>query len=131
MGRIVLVGALTLSSAVAMAGLVQPVPVTVTLNADGSGAANGAMTTARFSTDTVQYIGCGVRKFDDGAGGVTTYGFCQASDDKGNLGFCSTENVALLEALQSISAYSFITFAWRADGTCRTIGNSTQSFYIP
>ena len=131
MGRIVLVGALTLSSAAAMAGLVQSVPVTVTLNADGSGSANGAMTTARFSANDVEYIGCGVRKFDDGAGGVISYGFCQASDEKGNVGFCSTENAALLEAVQSISAYSFITFAWNKDGTCRLIGNSTQSFYIP
>ena len=44
----------------------QPAPVVVTLNADGSGAANGAQSTARFSKNKVEYIGCGVRRFDDG-----------------------------------------------------------------
>jgi hypothetical protein len=31
----------------------------------------------------------------------------------------------------ALSDYSFITFSWIADGTCRAIGFSTQSFYIP
>ena len=30
-----------------------------------------------------------------------------------------------------IDDFSFITFAWNADGVCRAIGASTQSIYIP
>lgn len=47
MKQVISVGALILGSSAAMAGLVQSVPVSVTLNADGSGLANGNMATAR------------------------------------------------------------------------------------
>jgi hypothetical protein len=129
--KLLLTGALVLVSGMATAGLVNSVPVTVTLNADGSGLANGNMTTARFSANTVEYIGCGTRRMDNGAGGATAYGFCQATSADSINGFCSTGNVELLEAMQSISAYSYISFSWDADGVCRSIHTSTQSFYIP
>ena len=53
------VAVLALASSAALAGLVQDQPVTVTLNGDGSGNAAGSMTTARFSKNDVEYIGCG------------------------------------------------------------------------
>lgn len=114
-----------------MAGLVQPAPVTVTVNADASGKAYGDMVSARTSANDVEYIGCGVRKFDDGAGGATAYGFCQAGDAAGVTGFCSTENAELLDVIENIAHNSFITFSWNSEGQCRQIGISTQSFYIP
>jgi hypothetical protein len=129
--RLLMLGVSVLASGVAVAGLVNSVPVAVTLNADGSGNALGNMTTARFSADAVQYIGCSARRYDDGAGGATGFGFCQAGSADGVEGFCSTDNIEVLEAIQSISSYSYISFAWNADGVCRTISNSTQSFYIP
>lgn len=122
---------LGLASSAALAGLVQSVPVSVTVNADGSGAANGDMLSARRSANAVEYIGCGVRRYEDSTGAVTAYGFCQATTAASVSGFCSTDNAELLDAIESISAYSYVTFAWRADGTCRMIGNSTQSFYLP
>jgi len=129
--QLLFTASLVLASGIATAGLVQSVPVTVTLNPDGSGSANGHMVTARFSVNDVEYIGCGTGRIDDGAGGATAYGFCQASTGDKVVGFCSTDNKEVLEAIQSISSYSYIRFSWDAEGICRTIHNSTQSFYIP
>ena len=125
------VGVLALGSSATLAGLVSDVPVTVTLNADGSGNANGSMVTARFSKNDVEFIGCGVRRIDDGAGGVVLFAFCQAADAANVQGFCSTENPNLIASIGDQDDFSFITFSWNAAGECRSMGNSTQSFYIP
>jgi hypothetical protein len=121
---------LTLGSAAALAGLVQEPPVTVTLNPDASGNAAGSMASARFSKDDVEFIGCGVRRIDNGAGGLILFGFCQAADAANVQGFCTTENPGLLQSIGDIDDFSFITFSWNAAGECRSIGSSTQSFYI-
>jgi hypothetical protein len=89
------------------------------------------MSTARFSKNNVEYIGCGVRRVEDGVGGVFLFGFCQASTADAVLGFCDTENPALIASIGDQDDFSFITFSWNAAGQCRSIGNSTQSFYIP
>lgn len=112
----------------ALAGKVQPVPVqvdTTTLFAMGD------MVTARYSAFENEFIGCGVRKFDDGAGGATAFGFCQAEDRKGNSGFCNTSNEDLLDAIEASADYGFITFSWNEDGECTRIGFSNQSQYLP
>ena len=125
------IAAVALTSSAAWAGLEQPSPVVVTLNADGSGSANGAQSTARFSKNKVEYIGCGVRRRDDGLGGAFIFAFCQASTADAVLGFCETQNPFLVASIGDQDDYSFITFSWNAAGECRSIGNSTQSFYIP
>jgi hypothetical protein len=129
--QLIAAAALALGSSVALAGLVQDQPVTVTLNADGSGNAAGNMATARFSKNEVEFVGCGVRRIEDGAGGLTVFAFCQAADAANVQGFCTTENPALIQSIGDIDDYSFITFSWNAAGVCRSIGTSTQSFYIP
>lgn len=126
-----LVLGLLLFSSMTLAGLVQPFSVLVTLNPDGSGSADGDMVSARFSDNDVEFIGCGIRAFDDGAGGVFHFGFCQAADSSDVRGFCNTDRADLLDAIKSTADYSFITFSWNAAGECTRIGFSTQSFYIP
>ena len=122
---------LALFSTLAAAGFVQPAPVIITLNGDGSGFATGDMVTARFAPDAVSVMGCGTRTIDDGAGGTFHFGFCQATDATGVQGFCSTTRADLLEAMHATGDFSFITFAWDVNGECTRIGTSTQSFYIP
>lgn len=127
--------ALVLLSSMVFAGLVQPAPVTVMINSDLSGNASGDMATARFSAGDLEFIGCGIRTIDDGAGGVFKFGFCQAVMDDGSAeglsAFCSTQRSDFLDALKSTSDFSFVTFAWNAAAECTLIGISTQSFYIP
>jgi hypothetical protein len=129
--KLMAIGLLALSSSIAMAGRVQSVPVTVTVNADGSGNASGNMASARASANDVEYIGCGVRKFIDGTGAVIASGFCQAGDAAGVIASCFIDNADLLDAIENVADYSFVTFSWNTDQQCRMIGISTQSFYIP
>lgn len=112
----------------ALAGMVLPAPVEVDLT---TRFATGDMVTARYSANEKEFIGCGIRKFDDGAGGVAASGFCQAEDKKGERGICNTDNEDLLDAISSSAAFSFVTFSWDENGRCKHIGFSNQSFYLP
>jgi hypothetical protein len=122
------IAALSLVISTASAGTVQPAPVMIDLD---NMQAQGDMATARFSDNEFEFIGCGVRQFDDGSGGDFTFGFCQArvADDAGIV--CVTLRSSLIDAMKSIGDYSFITFGWDENGDCTRVGISTQSFYIP
>ena len=116
-------------SATAYAGQVQPAIIDVDLTTNFAG---GDMVTTRYSKFENTFIGCGIRKFDDGAGGATAFGFCQAEDRDGEEAFCNTANAALLDAISSSADYGYITFSWNAEtGECTRIGFSNQSFYLP
>ena len=127
--NVVWLGVVTMTVfSIATAGVVQPAPVTVEIEQDGSGTASGDMLAARFSGNDVELIGCGVRKFDFGT--PFTFGFCQAVDSTGQEAFCSTDSAHLLDGMARAD-YAFVTFSWNADGMCTRIGNSVQSFYLP
>ncbi|WP_428410031.1 hypothetical protein [Hyphococcus sp.] len=113
-------------STAAIAGFKQPAPVDVDLV---NRVALGDMVSAQQAKDDVTFIGCGIRKFDTGAGVVST-GFCQAGDADEEQFTCFTDNPELLDAMSSTADFSFITFAWNEDGECTRIGFSTQSFYL-
>ena len=113
---------------VAVAGLTQPAPVDVDLV---NMSASGDQVTARYSRNDVEYIGCGIRKFDDGAGSAISFGFCQAQDEDEEQFTCFTQNADLLDAISSSGEFGFITFAWDANDECTQIGFSNQSFYLP
>lgn len=118
--------ALALVSGVASAGFVQPAPVIIDF---ANRIAFGDMLTARNSENPFEFIGCGVRYGPSGL----LFAFCQAGLVQAPEEHitCFTDNAALVDAIKSISAFSFITFAWDVDGNCTRIGNSTQSFYLP
>ena len=121
--------ALAVFSGAAFAGMVQPLPVEVNL---ASLFAHGDMISARDAANDKEFIGCGVRKYDDGAGGAWAYGFCQAEDAKGNRAFCSTENEDLLDAIEASADFGYVSFSWNEKTEeCTRIGFSNQSFYIP
>jgi len=119
----------TILSGAAIAGKVQPAPVVVDL---ANNTAGGDMISARDAANENEFIGCGVRKFDDGAGGAWAYGFCQAEDAKGNRAFCSTDNEDLLDAIEASADFGYVTFNWNPKTeTCTRIGFSNQSLYVP
>lgn len=129
--RIITTAILGLFSTIVVAGSVIDFPVEVVLNADLSGSAAGNMTSARFSDNDVEYIGCGTRNVDFGGGNLFEFAFCQAGDAAEVEAFCSTENPDLVDAVRAIADFSFVTFAFNDLGECTRIGLSTQSFYIP
>ena len=120
----------------AIAGAYQDVPLSIDFDFK---VAQGSMVTVRSSRNATQLIGCGVRYIDNGAGGAFSFGFCSAAYDVNPDTLdgvtCFTFNPALVDAIHSISDFSFITFSWRDDGNggaeCVRIGNSTQSWYLP
>jgi len=112
----------------AYAGLVQPQSVDVDLTAR---VANGDMITARYADEKGDFIGCGIRKISDGAGGIFEFGFCQAEDAKGERIICTSQDAGLLDAISSSNDNSFVTFSWNENDECTRIGFSNQSFYYP
>ena len=124
----VMAGVAALISTAAVAGYVQPAPVSVDTTAR---VALGDQVTARYSKNNVEFIGCGMRHISDGVGGIYTWAFCQATDAKGVQAFCSTEDPGLVAALASGGEFGFITFSWNETEECTRIGFSNQSFYLP
>ena len=128
-----IIAASTLLAGAAYAGLSQPAPVEVGLE-DGFGFGRGDQLSARASKNDVEYIGCGIRTSQDGAGGTYQWGFCQAADSAGVQYTCFTEDVGLLDAMKSINSSSYITFSFTEvapeEYDCLYIGSSTQSFYL-
>ena len=122
---------LALVGGVAGAGSYRPVPIKIDFD---NKVATGDMYSARLSGNPNAFIGCGIRSPVPGY----TYAFCQV-----NLGpvlddgsapesvLCVTEDPAHVAAVGALDDFSYITFSWDADGNCTSVGNSTQSFYLP
>ena len=132
--RLLLAAGLSLFITSSFAGLVQPAPVIVEINPDGSGYASGDLQTARNSKNRIEMIGCGSRYIETGTG-VFKFAFCQAVMDDGSTdgvrAFCTAPDNELIDAIQELNDTSFVTFAFDDNGTCTRIGASTQSFYLP
>lgn len=129
MKSIMLLAILGLFSGLAFAGYLQPAPIQITMNPDGSGMASGDMVSARFANDDQSNIGCGTRTYASGS--VSNYAFCQVRDSNGVQAMCTVFDSELMKGIASIGDYSFIVFSWNADGECVQMGASTQSMYMP
>ena len=118
--------ALMLIGGVAVGGTYSPAPVTIDWD---NQVATGDMYTARLSENPDAFIGCGIRSPAPGY----TFAFCQArlgpADDQ--LAQCFTEDPAHVAAVGAMDDFSWVSFRWDADGNCLSVGNSTQSFYLP
>lgn len=123
----ILTGAiLALVGGVAAAGSYAPVPLTIDYD---NRVATGDMYTVRLSGNPDDLIGCGIRSPAPGF----TFAFCQArlgpSDDQ--LVQCFTEDPAHVAAIGAMDDFSYVVFRWDVDGNCTSVGNSTQSLYLP
>ncbi len=120
---------LVLSSSV-FAGQVIEVPVEINFEARN---AFGSMKTARFSDNEFEQIGCGTRTY--GAtefGPGFSWGFCQARISEEESVICfAYDKPDLIQQINGVDSYSFVTFRWDENGDCTFVGGSTQSQYIP
>lgn len=90
---------------------------------DTNRTAYGALTDARGSADTRQYIGC----WSNGA-----MGGCDAVNASGLTRSCSTIDPAMLAVIRSMSDESYVAFRWSSDGsTCAYIYAQTTSYSKP
>ncbi|UHQ22837.1 hypothetical protein LVB77_19660 [Lysobacter sp. 5GHs7-4] len=71
--------------------------------------ASGSLNAARHSADKMQAIGC----FTD-IGNATPYarGYCFANDIDGESVVCWSDRQEVVKMMQSVSAYSYISFQW-------------------
>ena len=117
----------TMLSGITLAGTLVKFPVEIN---NESRIAWGSMTSARFSSNEFEAIGCGIRMHRDNRGGKYDLGFCSASTTEDDLTMCTTENVELIETIRGMNDFSYVVFTWNADGECSLIGSSTRSQYI-
>lgn len=117
-----------LASGATLAGLETSAPVTV--DAEGR-VAEGAMGSARYSRNDVEYIGCGVEHTDLGGGDTFVVGFCEARDSLGQAVVCTTVRPEMIQAIATISDTSHIRFIWNEFSDCVQIRISTNSQYLP
>lgn len=117
---------LALAAGVAAGGQYSPAPLTIDRVIQ---VASGDMYTARLSGNPDAFIGCGIRSPAPGV----TFAFCQAADGPADDQYvsCFTEDPAHIATIGAMDDFSWISFRWDNDGNCRSVGNSTQSFYLP
>jgi hypothetical protein len=89
------------------------------------------MGTARFSTKPLEFIGCTAGAVALGDADHIAWAQCSARTGEGVMRTCYTEHAGLVEAVHSITVYSYVSFAWNADGLCERIQTHTKSLYIP
>lgn len=92
--------------------------------------AKGHLTTARFSDNSDEFIGCAVshRVVE---GGLDSWAFCQAQTSSGDYMFCFTENDKLIDKIADLNHHSYLFFWWDESEVCTRVRFSTQSFQIP
>jgi hypothetical protein len=112
-----------------LAGAGELVRVPVEIDYENTGA-TGSMTSARFSANEHERIGCGVRSFKRGPVEFD-WGFCFAQISEEESVICETFDEKFLKTIRALDDYSFIIFRWTEEGECYFVGNSTQSIYIP
>jgi hypothetical protein len=108
------------AAATAYAGARFTYPVVIN---DLNRTAYGALTDARGSADTRQYIGCWSNNASGGCDAVNASGLTRS---------CSTIDPAMLAVIRSMSDESYVAFRWGADGsTCQYIYAQTTSYSKP
>jgi hypothetical protein len=109
----------------AYAGYSYPSTVGVYNASGGGGTASGAVRPARYSSDSTQYITCGIAS--DAVS--SAYVSCSARDSAGASLYCytSTPSTVALNALSSVNDTSFIYFQVNSAGNCTYLSISNGS----
>ena len=84
----------------------------------------GTMAGTRYSTDSVQYIGC---SFSNTTG---PFVMCSATDKTGKSSFCTSTSSAVAAAAKAITDFSYIQYNVAPDGrscTNLTVENSSEN----
>jgi len=89
--------------------------------------ANGALGSARNSTDTVQYIGCLIGVTNS----YTEFVRCFARNSAGTTVGCYSNNYNFIDAVQTINSDSYINFTYDVGGGCTLLEVTTSSITEP
>jgi hypothetical protein len=116
----------------AHAGLRSPVPVAAVRYSNGQVYAAGNMSTARYSADAIQWIGCSTYTFATG----TQYISCGAKNASGFYVGCSINTTQtgywnFRDAFLAVGDYSYISFSSDTQGRCSNISVQDYSYQLP
>lgn len=93
--------------------------------------AEGIVSSARFSDNDIEAIGCGTSNWLDGFGGILfQFNTCFATNSQGESVVCYTENKDLIAQIQSITDSSWIAFRADENGDCSALRVSNNSIFI-
>ena len=84
--------------------------------------ANGTLTDARGSADSVQGMGC--------YHNATSAG-CFATNAAGVARTCTTVNAQLIEVIRHVGPEAYVYFQWNTDGTCNYVLVENNSRFKP
>lgn len=116
-----------LGSGFAMAGRVETSPVAFVSVSGGRQLVRGSLRNARFSGDTVQYIGCAHSAYSDGTNEVA----CYARNAAGSTRSCVTTNADLMRTAAMVGPATNLQFLISADGvSCEEITSHNYSSYL-
>jgi hypothetical protein len=113
--------ALCLGSSTALAGYTNAIPVYVGTGVNGYG--YGSVIGARYSSDSMQNIGCQV--YD----GSPEQVICYAQNSAGSYVSCSTTDADKLALVNRISSISYIVF-YTSNGSCSYLSVDNSSIYL-
>jgi hypothetical protein len=116
--RLALVGAILMTSAVAIAGKTysNASSDTEVVTFSGGGWFRGSIGAVRNSPDNLQYLGCWVRITSGGE-----LGGCYARDAASAYASCTTTNWRLIDAIHSISDSARLLVSWDAGFNCTEV----------
>ena len=109
------------------AGYVNNQQVQITYRTDNTFKASGVLTTARYSADSRQYVGCRVSAYANGSRSAT----CAAQTSTDDIAYCSTSDPKLIEKIQKMTDSSYVDFEGnRTTAACSAITISNSSFRL-
>ncbi|ADO69824.1 uncharacterized protein STAUR_2020 [Stigmatella aurantiaca DW4/3-1] len=89
--------------------------------------AYGAIGAAHNSDDPIQFIGCSVYTFANGA----PFMYCGARNESGSIGACQSSDPIFLDAARNVKESSYIYFTWDDLGKCTYVLVNNSSYYVP
>lgn len=118
-------------STTAWAGRKANYSVAITFSGD-TGAASGAMGSARNSDDTVQYIGCTVSaSLANTSIDISRAVTCSARNASNVTVACTSTEISIIETAYAIASDSYIRFEWGPGGQCTALSVRNYSYQPP
>ena len=119
MKKLLLALSLVIISSVVVSGVVTHTQVEVV---PSSRTAYGSMVGARFSADTIQYIGCAL------VNSGSPYAVCIVKDAANEQGYCTTNDPMHMQQVTGLNNEAYLYYQWDANGKCTYIYSQAMSY---
>ena len=118
--------AVALSSPLATAGVKYEYPTYFDIRSDGSGEFRGTFGSARYTSNTVEYLGCKVLVRSD-----YTSLFCYARHQDGRMASCTSTEPRMIAAASALTDGAWVHLGVNAQGVCTFFDVAVGSYHRP